>query len=170
MKIKINITEENENENEVLIENKGYVSIYILGIRVKKIIIDRKIHAKKGESKTTNTMYMIAKQIITSLENKEMLKIINNLVKSIKIHKLDLNLGINLDDPIINAYSIALINSALPIIVLGNDKKVNLNNISYNTFISNKVIYLDVKAVVYVSILKNLKSIFKIIFKVNSKK
>ena len=55
-------------------------------------------------------------------------------------------------------------------IIMYNDKKVNLKNISYNTFISNKVIYLDVKSVAYVSIFKNLKSIFKLIFKVKTKK
>ncbi|MBO5476505.1 MAG: hypothetical protein J6A15_01970 [Clostridia bacterium] len=168
MKIKIKILEQNESETQI--ENKGYVAIYILGIRVKKIIIDRKFHSGNSSNKNLDTIYMLVKQIVRSLENKEILEIINTLLKSIKIHKLDLNLGINLEDPIINAYSIALINSILPMIIMYNDKKVNLKNISYNTFISNKVIYLDVKSVAYVSIFKNLKSIFKLIFKVKTKK
>lgn len=168
MKIKIKISEKNENETQI--ENKGYVAIYILGIRIKKIIIDKKFNAKRKANKNLNTVYMLIKQIMSSLENKEILEIINDLLKSIKIHKLDLKLGINLEDPIINAYSIALINSILPMAIMYNDKKVNFKNISYNTFISNEVIYLDVKSVVYVSIFKNLKSIFKLIFKVRTKK
>ena len=168
MKIKIKILEENKSES--LIENRGYIGIYFFGIRVKKIIIDRKIHGTKSGNKKTNTIYMLIKQIIRSLENKEILEIANNLLKSIKIHKLDLNLGINLEDPIINAYSIALINSVLPMVIMYNDKKVNLKNISYNTFISDKVVYLDVNSIIYISILKNLKSIFKIIFKINGSK
>lgn len=168
MKIKIKILEQNKSETKI--ENKGYIAIYILGIRVKKIIIDKKIHAKKNSNRNMNTIYMLAKQVISSLKKKEILEIINDLRKSMKVHKLHLNIGINLNDPIINAYSIALINSALPMIIMDNDKKINLKNIKYNTFISDKVIYLDVDSIVYISIFKNLKSIFKILFKIKGSK
>ena len=63
MKFKINYIEKNKESN--LIEKENYINIYFLGIRVKKIKLERKIHApyKKNNNKT-NTIYMILKQII----------------------------------------------------------------------------------------------------------
>ena len=44
MKIKIRYIEENKGTS--IIKNKNYIGIYILGIRVKKIIVDRDIKNK----------------------------------------------------------------------------------------------------------------------------
>lgn len=162
MKIKIRFIEENKGTN--LIKNKNYIGIYILGIRVKKIIVDRDIKAKKSSNKNVNEIYMLVKQVISSLKKEELWNIIYDFTKSIKIQKLDLNLGINLNDPIVNAYAIALVNAALPLVIAHNDRKINLDNISYNTFISNKMLYLQINTIIHVSLIKNLKSFIKIFF------
>lgn len=163
MKIKIRYIEENKGTNKI--KNKNYIGIYILGIRVKKIIVDRDIKAKKNSNKNLNEIYMLTKQIIRSLKKDEILEIISDLFKSMKVKRLNLELGINLNDPIANAYSIACINVVLPVVLAYNSRKINLADISYNTFISNKMLYLRIDAVILISIFKNLKSIFKLIFK-----
>ncbi len=163
MKIKIKYIEKNQDSN--IIENKNYIGLYLFGIiRIKKIKIERKVHTdKKGNNQVVNTIFMIIKQIIKSLEKEEIVKIISRILKSIKVHTLDMDLGINLNNPILNAYSVAAINGILPLYLAKNSSNINLKNIRYTTFISQKVIDLKIDTIIYFSILKNIPSILKII-------
>lgn len=163
MKFKINYIEKNKESN--FIEKENYINIYFLGIRVKKIKLERKIHApyKKNNTKT-NTIYMILKQIIRSLKYDEIVNLVIRIPKTIKIHKLDMDLGINLNDPIYNAYAIAVINAVFPLLIAYNSKSINLDNIKYTTFISDKTLFLNIKCNVSISIIKNIFRIFKVIF------
>ena len=165
MKIKIKYFE--KNQSPTVIENDNYIALYLFGIiKIKKIKIERKIHTNNDNknTKVINAIFMIAKQILKSLEKEEIVKIVSKILKSIKVNKLDMDLGINLQDPILNAYAIALINSILPLYFATNSKNINLNNIRYNTFISDKVINLHIDSIISVSIVKNIFSIIKIIF------
>lgn len=163
MKFKINYIEKNKESN--LIEKENYINIYILGIRIKKIKLERKIHTyyKKNNTKT-NTIYMILKQIKKSLKYDEIVNLVIRIPKTIKIHKLDMDLGINLNDPIYNAYAIAVINAVFPLLIVYNSKSINLDNIKYTTFISDKTLFLNIKCNVSISIIKNIFRIFKVIF------
>lgn len=163
MKFKINYIEKNKESN--LIETENYINIYFLGIRVKKIKLERKIHApyKKNNTKT-NMIYMILKQIKKSLKYDEIVNLVIRIPKTIKIHKLDMDLGINLNDPIYNAYAIAVINAVFPLLIAYNSKSINLDNIKYTTFISDKALFLNIKCNVSISIIKNIFRIFKVIF------
>ena len=105
---------------------------------------------------------MIAKQIKKSLSYNEILNIVTGILKTVKIHKLDMDLGINLNDPIYNAYIIALINALIPLFIV-NNKNINLDNIKYNTFISEKTLFLNIKCELSISIIRNIFRIFKII-------
>ena len=160
MKVKINYLEENKSSN--LIQNKNYIELYLFGIKIKNIKLERKIHAPKTSNKETNTIYMIAKQIKKSLSYNEILDIVTGILKTVKIHKLDMDLGINLNDPIYNAYIIALINALIPLFI-ANNKNINLDNIKYNTFISEKTLFLNIKCELSISIIRNIFRIFKII-------
>ena len=156
MKLKIKYLEKNKNTN--LTSNKNFIGIYLLGIRVKKIYIQKKVH-NNNNNKNINTIYMTIKKIINS--KKGLIKIL----KSIKLKKLNMKLGINFDDPILNAYSIVLINSILPLYIANTTKNYNPNNFYYNTFISKKVIYLDINCIISIPIAKNIFSIIEIILK-----
>lgn len=160
VKFKINYLEENKSSN--LIQNKNYIELYLFGIKIKNIRLERKIHAPKTSNKETNTIYMIAKQIKKSLSYNEILNIVTGILKTVKIHKLDMDLGINLNDPIYNAYIIALINALIPLFIV-NNKNINLDNIKYNTFISEKTLFLNIKCELSISIIRNIFRIFKII-------
>lgn len=160
MKVKINYLEENKSSN--LIQNKNYIELYLFGIKIKNIRLERKIHAPKTSNKETNTIYMIAKQIKNSLTYNQILDIITGLLKTVKVNKLDMDLGINLNDPIYNAYIIALINALIPLFIV-NNKNINLDNIKYNTFISEKTLFLNIKCELSISIIRNIFRIFKII-------
>ena len=161
VKFKINDLEENKSSN--LIQNKNYIELYLFGIKIKNIKLERKIHAPKTSNKETNTIYMIAKQIKKSLSYNEILDIVTGILKTVKIHKLDMDLGINLNDPIYNAYIIALVNALIPLFIVNNNKNINLDNIKYNTFISEKTLFLNIKCELSLSIIRNIFRIFKII-------
>lgn len=160
MKVKINYLEENKNND--LMQTKNYINIYLFGIKIKEIKLERKIHAPKTNNKEINTIYMLAKQIKNSLTYNQILDIITGLLKTVKVNKLDMDLGINLNDPIYNAYIIALINALIPLFI-ANNKNINLDNIKYNTFISQKTIFLNIKCELSLSIIRNIFRIFKII-------
>ena len=165
MKIRIKYMEKEETSN--MMESDNYIALYLFEIiKIKKIKIERKIHTdnKTGNNKEVNTFFMIAKQIIKLLQLEEINKIAKNILKTIKVNKLDLNLCINFSDPILNAYFIAIINSVLPIFLISNNRNINLDNIRYNTYISKKVVDLKVDSIISVSIVKNIISILKIVF------
>ena len=161
VKFKINYLEENKNND--LMQTKNYINIYLFGIKIKEIKLERKIHAPKTNNKEINTIYMLAKQIRNSLTYNQILDIITGLLKTVKIHKLDMDLGINLNDPIYNAYIIALVNALIPLFIVNNNKNINLDNIKYNTFISQKTIFLNIKCELSLSIIRNIFRIFKVI-------
>lgn len=161
MKVKINYLEENKNND--LMQTKNYINIYLFEIKIKEIKLERKIHAPKTNNKEINTIYMLAKQIKNSLTYNQILDIITGLLKTVKVNKLDMDLGINLNDPIYNAYIIALVNALVPLFIVNNNKNINLDNIKYNTFISQKPIFLNIKCELSLSIIRNIFRIFKII-------
>lgn len=165
MKIKIKYIE--KSDSATVIENDNYIALYLFNIiKIKKIKIERKVHTDDNnkDNRVVNTVFMILKQILRSLQKEEIVKIVTRILKSINVKRLNMDLGINLQDPILNAYSIAIINSILPIFLAKHSKNIDLNNISYTTFISKKVINLKIDSIIYVSIVKNITSIIKIIF------
>ena len=160
MKIKLKYLEEEKSKSEI--ENRNQIALYIFGIKVKKIKLNRKIHGKKNSNKYVDTVYMIAKQILrANTKNKELLQVANKIIQTIKIEKLDLNLGLNFQDPILNAYSVAIVNSVLPTILA--KQQIALNNLQYNTFIANKIIYIDAYVTIQFPIFRNILNIIKII-------
>lgn len=159
MKIRVKYLEEEKNKSEI--ENKNNIALYLFGIKIKKFKVNHTIHGNKNSNKYTDTFYMIIKQILRATSNKEIVVTINKIIKTVKIKKLDLNLGINFQDPIINAYSIALINSILPTVLA--KQQIALNNLNYTTFISSKIIYLDIDTTIQLPIFRNILNIIKII-------
>ncbi len=162
MLLKINLKYIEEDRDKSKIETRNNIALYLFGIKVKKIKIARTIHGKEKSNKLVNNSFMIIKQVLRATKNKDLLKIGNKIIKTIKVEKLNLKLGINLQDPIANAYSIALINALLPTYLA--KQQIALDNLKYETFIANKVIYIDVYTSIQFPILKNIINILKIIF------
>lgn len=164
MKIKIHYVEKNDNANNIELNN--HIALYLFGIKIKKISLDKRIpnKAQKKDNKVINTIFTIIRQILRSLERQDIVNIIGDILKSIKVKRLDLKLGINLENILLNVYSIALINAILPIILRLNNKNLDLKHIKYETYISRKVIDLHIDSIIHVSIVKNIVSIIKIIF------
>ena len=161
MKLKIRYKSENKKGN--------YIGIYLFGIRVKKIYNKKKKNKKQSERKTEkqikkeNKKKEIKNKIIERLKRQKILVIKNilNIISTVKVDKLKLDLGINLNDPIYNAYLIAIINSLLSLYLA--NKAKDLHAIYYNTFISEKIIHIDIETIISIPIIINIPNILSII-------
>ena len=156
MKFKIVFLKNEKNEN--MISKKNYIGIYIFGIMIKKIYLDKNNNLNKKKNGNSNVITKV-KNVLSSC--KDIIKIIS----SVKLKKLDMQLGINLNDPILNAYAISFINSLVSIYIANNIKYINEKEVHYETFISEKFIYLNLNCIISIPLAKNIVSIIKIIFK-----
>ena len=158
-KMRINIKYIDVSQRETSKNIKGYVSIYFLGIKIKRAEIKNE---KNKKNKHSNIQNLLVKQLKTSLS--DTIKGFKYLVNLLNIDKFKVELGINLDDPLLNAYIIAGINAILSMYLSQNIKKVNLENVDYLTFISNKKIFLNADITIKISVFKSIDAILKIIF------
>jgi hypothetical protein len=129
----------------------GTIKIYILNkICVKRIDLYR--ISKNSINKNT-------KINIDTLKNKELIREVINIVKTIKINKLDANIGFNLNEIIVNSYCIAFISSLLSIVKAKNNSK----NIIYRVYTSDKLLEVKIKSIIVLPLVKNINSIVKIL-------
>ena len=83
-------------------------------------------------------------------------------IKKIKFDKLVLIGGFNTEDYVKNAYLNASINTIICMIINGNQKKFNLNNLYYQVSISNYDYYLTLNSIIRFSLVHNMNMIFSI--------
>lgn len=129
----------------------GTIKIYILN----KICIKR-IDLYKISKNSINKK---AKINIDTLKNKELIREVINVVKTIKINELDANIGFNLNEIIVNSYCIAFISSLLSIVKAKNNSK----NIIYSVYTSDQLLETKIKSIIVFPLVKNMYRIIKII-------
>ena len=83
-------------------------------------------------------------------------------IKKIKFDKLVLIGGFNTEDYVKNAYLNASINTIICMIINGNQKKFNLNNLYYQVSISNYDYYLTLNSIIKFYLVHNIDMIFSI--------
>lgn len=164
--------------------NQNYLVIYVFYfIPICKLELD-KTKSKKGKKKKQKKYEKLRKKIIASdilntvsnffislidydKTNKFYFnsKDIKNINKHLKYKKLDLNLGINFFEPIINAYAIAFINAIINIYIAKNVKQFNLSKTTYNTYISQEIYNLRLDLQMSVSLIFISPQILKFLVK-----
>ncbi len=146
-----NITKLEGTENIVKIKLLNMFTVY------KKELF-AKDENNKAKTKKNNTL--LNKDLVDS--------VIKRLIKKAKLDKFVLSLGFNLDDPIANSYVNASLNTILCMYINCNQKKFNLNNLYYRTYISEDLLYLNFEGIINVSLTDTIKVIAKEYF--NNKK
>lgn len=183
IKIKIKyaaISNTGNNEGEEL-KYENFIQIYLYGfIKIFKISLNKKDKNDKTANtqistedssteeadKVVDTVYNVFIKIIEYLKvlqvllNKEDIKKINN---SIKFKKLDLNLGINFKDLILNAYIVTFITSIISIYIGSNINRFNRKKLMYNVYVSNKIIDLNLDCIIKFKLANNIGIMIKII-------
>lgn len=146
-----NISRLDEMENSIKIKLLKVIPVYNQELFVKN-------GKKKNETKKNDTLF-----------NKDFVdNVVNRLIKKAKLDKFVLSLGFNLDDPIANSYVNASLNTILCMYINHNQKKFNLNNLYYRTYISENLLFLNFEGIINISLTDTIKVIAKEYF--NSKK
>ena len=146
-----NISRLDEMENSIKIKLLKVIPVYNQELFVKN-------GKKKKETKKNDTLF-----------NKDFVdNVVKRLIKKAKLDKFVLSLGFNLDDPIANSYVNASLNTILCMYINHNQKKFNLNNLYYRTYISENLLFLNFEGIINISLTDTIKVIAKEYF--NSKK
>ena len=162
------------------VKEKHYLKIKILGF----ILIFKKDLNKNKKKNDDNKLYkivsndpleMVINSVFNVLDNavtgekinKALLKSkdIKTIINSIYLKKFYLDLGINLLQPILNAYISTLINVVINMFIAKNIKKFNLQNTKFKTYISGEVYNIKIDSIIHLQLANIIYIIIKIIFK-----
>lgn len=162
------------------VKEKYYLKIKILGF----ILIFKKDLNKNKKKNEDNKLYknvsndpleMVINSVFNALDkavtgekiNKVLLnsKDIKTIINSIYVKKIYLDLGINLLQPILNAYILTFINVVINMFIAKNIKKFNLQNTKYKTYISGEVYNIKIDSIIHLQLANIIYIIIKIIFK-----
>lgn len=162
------------------VKEKYYLKIKILGF----ILIFKKDLNKNKKKNDDNKLYknvsndpleMVINSVFNALDkavtgekiNKVLLnsKDIKTIINSIYVKKIYLDLGINLLQPILNAYISTFINVVINMFIAKNIKKFNLQNTKYKTYISGEVYNIKIDSIIHLQLANIIYIIIKIIFK-----
>lgn len=162
------------------VKEKYYLKIKILGF----ILIFKKDLNKNKKKNDDNKLYknvsndpleMVINSVFNALDkavtgekiNKVLLnsKDIKTIINSIYVKKIYLDLGINLLQPILNAYISTFINVVINMFIAKNIKNFNLQNTKYKTYISGEVYNIKIDSIIHLQLANIIYIIIKIIFK-----
>ncbi len=162
------------------VKEKHYLKIKILGF----ILIFKKDLNKNKKKNDDNKLYknvsndpleMVINSVFNALDNavtgekinKALLKSkdIKTIINSIYLKKFYLDLGINLLQPILNAYISTLINVVINMFIAKNIKKFNLQNTKFKTYISGEVYNIKIDSIIHLQLANIIYIIIKIIFR-----
>lgn len=162
------------------VKEKHYLKIKILGF----ILIFKKDLNKNKKENDDNKLYknvsndpleIVINSVFNALYNavtgekinKALLKSkdIKTIINSIYLKKFYLDLGINLLQPILNAYISTLINVVINMFIAKNIKKFNLQNTKFKTYISGEVYNIKIDSIIHLQLANIIYIIIKIIFR-----
>ncbi len=162
-------TDFNKQKKEEELKTLNYVEIYILYcIKIKKV----KIGNTQNAGRRKKVLGIIYKFLLDFLNFQKIDEVIlrkdeiKKLGNSIFIEKLDLNLGINLKNILVNVYLISTLNALINMYFAKKVDKMNLDKVSYQTYISNKILNIDVDSIIRFNLVNTIIIILKIIMRV----
>lgn len=166
IRVKIDYAEKERKDLKVLNKIEIYIFYFI---KIKKIELKNKkeIENKNGNYKI-DAIYKLLSTYIEYLKKEKQLitsKDIKKLLNSIYYEKLNIDVGINLQNPIVNAYLITIINIVLNLFIMKNQSKMKLKNTSYSTYISNNIFNLKLNCIIRFRVANTIITIIKIIVK-----
>lgn len=160
------------------VKEKHYLKIKILGFI---LIFKKDLNKKKNDDNklyknvSNDPLEMVINSVFNVLDNavtgekinKALLKSkdIKTIINSIYLKKFYLDLGINLLQPILNAYISTLINVVINMFIAKNIKKFNLQNTKFKTYISGEVYNIKIDSIIHLQLANIIYIIIKIIFR-----
>ncbi len=169
-KNKSNIKNENNKKNKD--KCKHYIKFIILGcIPIVKINLDknnkRNSKNKNNKNKIIETISKVFSYFIYSEKLNKVLftrKDFKRLNNSIYFHKINLNLGINLKEQIINAYLITIINILISSYISANIDRFDLKETQYYTYISKEIYNLKIYCIISFKLVNTIDILIKAMY------
>ena len=170
IRFKYNIsTDFNKSKDNEELKTLNYVEIYILYfLKVKKVKIGNTQEAGR-KKKIIGVIYKFLLDFLNFKKIDEVILKKNELKKLgeyIYIEKLDLDIGINLKNILTNVYVIAILNALINMYFAKKINKMNKENVRYETYISNKILNIDLDSIIRFSLVNTIIIIIKIITRV----
>ncbi len=169
---------------------ENYVAVYLFGfIKVFNKSLNKKDENKKKENnknkkenaklnntsnvaneenKVVNTIYNVLvkfldySKIVARLLNE---KDFNKIQNSFKFKKLNLKLGINFKNTMLNIYMLTFLSTIISIYISKNANKFNQKKLNYSVNISEKILDLNVDSIIKFKLANTIGIIIKIIYK-----
>lgn len=148
------------------------ITIFKLDLdKIKKQNEDKKLYKNKSNDPVEiviNTIFNFLDNMVTSGKvNKALLtpKDLKVILKNIYVKKLNFDFGLNLLNPILNAYVITLFNTAINMIIAKHQNKFNLKDLRYKTYVSGEIYNIKIHSITYIKLANIIYIIFKIIYK-----
>lgn len=165
--IRVNINyETGENlkvKNYILIKILYFIPIYKFNIYKKE---ETKNKNSNSSSQKIDRIYNVLMELIGYSKYKKKIinkKDINKVLNSMYFEKLDLQIGINLNEYIVNSYIMSGLNMLLCMYINKNIKNFNFNNIFYSAYISKDMYELKVNSIVRIKLVNNIYILIKVL-------
>ena len=124
---------------------------------------------KSKDKKVLDVVYNVFTGTLKYRKINEALLDKNDLKKikdSIYFEKINLDLGINLQEIFLNIYILGIINTLIPMYIAVNQKNFNMDNLEYRTYISNNIIDINLDCIMKVNLIHTISVIVKVIYKI----
>lgn len=165
--IRVNINyETGENlkvKNYILIKILYFIPIYKFNVYKKE---ETKNKNSNSSSQKIDRIYNVLMELIGYSKYKKKIinkKDINKVLNSMYFEKLDLQIGINLNEYIVNSYIMSGLNMLLCMYINKNIKNFNFNNIFYSAYISKDMYELKVNSIVRIKLVNNIYILIKVL-------
>lgn len=164
IRVKIDYAEKERKDLKILNKIEIYI-FYFIKIKTIELKNKKEIENKKGSYKVDAIFKLVSTYIEYSKKEKEIIntKDLKKIINSIYYEKINIDLGINLKDPIINAYLITAINILLNLFIIKKQNKMKIKNVSYATYISNNIFNLKLNCIIRFRVANTIITIIKII-------
>lgn len=164
IRVKIDYAEKERKDLKILNKIEIYI-FYFIKIKTIELKNKKEIENKKGSYKVDAIFKLVSTYIEYSKKEKEIIntKDLKKIINSIYYEKINIDIGINLKDPIINAYLITAINILLNLFIIKKQNKMKLENVSYATYISNNIFNLKLNCIIRFRVANTIITIIKII-------
>lgn len=171
VRVKIRYREQEKRDLKI-VNNINIYIFYFIKIKTLKLENKEKIEKKNNSYKVDAIFKVINTYLDYLKKEKAIIKAddITKIIKSIYYEKMDIDVGINLSDPIANAYAITMLNILINILIMKNQDRMNIKNIKYNTYISNNIFNLRLKCIIRFSLANTIITIIKIIIRLSEVK
>lgn len=164
IRVKIDYAEKERKDLKILNKIEIYI-FYFIKIKTIELKNKKEIENKKGSYKVDAIFKLVSTYIEYSKKEKEIIntKDLKKIINSIYYEKINIDIGINLKDPIINAYLITAINILLNLFIIKKQNKMKIKNVSYATYISNNIFNLKLNCIIRFRVANTIITIIKII-------